>query len=436
MEPRSRPPRTYDRLLAHLTALTMKPNHTSRSALLGLPLLCLCLSAFQSPKVQDDSPPPRPVPQGPAPKEKQSVEIPAAWRSYPNDETRGWLNSLEGKAPPALSTLVNWTSPKPQTWAGLKGKFVLIDMWATWCRPCMASLPKIDSLQNAYPDDLVVLGVHVERAYTKLSMETTAAKKGMTWPLAGDPDSVFSKALGVSTIPAYYVVDRDGVLQVAGAHPNHLADIMTALMGPPKVAIKAAPVKDWPGFPTKKLFATNDLRGKKAPELSVEKWFAKEPDTEGKVVLIEFWTTNIRTSRERMSSLNTMYMELKDDLVIIGITADKFDKARGFWYSQGTRYFGATDRSKKMYDEIGIEAIPHSLLISSDGIVRWQGYPDDQVDPLTMSLVRDVIATDKAASAKRKADGKPAPKVGEKPKDKPAPADKGKGYASVRSGGQ
>ena len=122
-----------------------------------------------------------------------------------------------------------------------------------------------------------------------------------------------------------------------------------------------------------------------------------------------------------------MYMDLKDDLVIIGITADKFERARGYWYSRSTRFFGGTDRSKTMYDSIGIEAQPHSLLISSDGIVRWQGFPGDTQDPLTTNLVRDVIAKDKAERAKREAQPKPAPEDGETPKDQPKPEVKGDG---------
>ena len=428
MDPRRPPPRTYDRFVPDLPSPNMKPIHTSRAALIGLPLLCLSLYGFRvaDATLQDDPPSPRPVPEGPAPKDKEPVVIPVEWRLSPDAEKRRAWNALEGQAPPALDSLVDWTSPESQTWAGLKGKVVLIDMWATWCRPCMEGLPKINALHNAYPDDLVVLGVHVQRGYTKLSMETTAAKKGMTWPLAGDPRSIFASALGVESIPGYYLVDQEGVLRVAGAHPNHLADIVGAYLGPPKEAA-AHVVKDWPPYTEKNLFATNDLRGKAAPDVFVEDWFSKEPDTKNKVVLIEFWTTSVRSSRERIPTLNTMYMDLKDDLVIIGITADKFERARGYWYSRSTRFFGGTDRSKTMYDSIGIEAQPHSLLISSDGIVRWQGFPGDTQDPLTTNLVRDVIAKDKAERAKREAQPKPAPEDGETPKDQPKPEVKGDG---------
>jgi thioredoxin 1 len=53
----------------------------------------------------------------------------------------------------------------------------------------------------------------------------------------------------------------------------------------------AAGAPAWPAVKTKKLYATNDFRGRQAPELKVEKWLTKEPDRQGKVVLVDFWAT-------------------------------------------------------------------------------------------------------------------------------------------------
>ena len=44
-----------------------------------------------------------------------------------------------------------------------KGKVILLNFWATWCGPCRVEIPHLIELQEQYGDDLVVLGVSIER---------------------------------------------------------------------------------------------------------------------------------------------------------------------------------------------------------------------------------------------------------------------------------
>src|SRR5688572_653120 len=44
----------------------------------------------------------------------------------------------------------------------LRGKPVVLDFWATWCRPCRASMPHLDAVQKRYEDRLVVIGLSVD----------------------------------------------------------------------------------------------------------------------------------------------------------------------------------------------------------------------------------------------------------------------------------
>ena len=68
-----------------------------------------------------------------------------------------------------FSNLLN-SQKKSIKLSDLRGKLVIIDFWATWCSPCMAALPKMDSLQKEFKGKLVVLPVTQEKKETLIAM--------------------------------------------------------------------------------------------------------------------------------------------------------------------------------------------------------------------------------------------------------------------------
>jgi peroxiredoxin len=83
------------------------------------------------------------------------------------------------------------------------------------------------------------------------------------------------------------------------------------------------------------------------------------------------------------------------DLVVIGVTDETPAKVQKFMHGTAMNYVVATDPSHKMYKQIGIQSIPHALVITPDGIVRWQGFPDQQGDILTEDVLAQIINTSK-----------------------------------------
>ena len=93
----------------------------------------------------------------------------------------------------------------------LKGKYTLIDFWATWCVPCVAELPNVEAAYAKYHDrGFEVLAVSLDDA-PKAVAEFASARK-LPWPQVhnatsgGDLVEVF----GVGTIPSTYLIDPDG----------------------------------------------------------------------------------------------------------------------------------------------------------------------------------------------------------------------------------
>ncbi|HUI29937.1 MAG TPA: TlpA disulfide reductase family protein [Candidatus Acidoferrales bacterium] len=96
--------------------------------------------------------------------------------------------------------------------SGLKGKTVLINFWATWCGPCKAELPDIESLSKTYASrGLVVIGVSVDKGGSLLSdVSDFASRNGLTYQIVIDNDDVADAYGNVNAIPTSFLVDKNG----------------------------------------------------------------------------------------------------------------------------------------------------------------------------------------------------------------------------------
>ncbi len=158
---------------------------------------------------------------------------------------------------------------------------------------------------------------------------------------------------------------------------------------------------DWPSTKIeKKLYAKNDFRGKTAPKIVTEQWLTgKEPITKDKVVIVDFWATWCPPCRATIPDLNKIAEKFKDDVVVIGISGEKPEVVQEFMKKTEMKYNVGIDTKGKNSGELGVEGIPHVMVISADHIVRWQGFPLDDKDPLTEDVVAKIVTASKAAQA-------------------------------------
>lgn len=118
-----------------------------------------------------------------------------------------WAKSFLNRKAPAL-VVQKWLTPAPNT----KGKFVLIDFWATWCGPCRRAIPELNVLGREFRDKLVVIG---------LSDQTEAKVRAMKEPkidysVAIDPQRRTFRAVGVYGIPHVLLIDPKGYVRWEG----------------------------------------------------------------------------------------------------------------------------------------------------------------------------------------------------------------------------
>jgi peroxiredoxin len=101
-------------------------------------------------------------------------------------------------------------SGKTWTFAGLRGKVVLVNFWATWCPPCRKEMPDLETLYGRFSSKgLVVLGISDEEA---AKVEPFIRERKVSFPVLLDPGRKVNEMFVVEGIPKSFVYDREGKL--------------------------------------------------------------------------------------------------------------------------------------------------------------------------------------------------------------------------------
>jgi len=363
---------------------------------------------------------------------------------------RDKLTKMELQAAPAdlFSTLAAWTGGPALTSDAMKGKAVLVVTFASWEPNSIKVFDRAVRVAEANAEKgLLVLAVHGEKNWD--DAVKLATEKGFKGMLAKD-DGKFRAKLLVDGDPDLYLIDRAGQIRFADFETDSLSKAIERVVtesadqaadqpkqfrallakekseferpGTASAVLKKAVEFTLPDasayskapWPEKNKdqnnLGANDIQEQKLPNAEAfgqkEIWLTEKPDWNGKVILIDFWATWCAPCKKAMPLLDDLAKTWKKDLVIIGntgATEDQKTVERFLRAKNELAYYHTFDDREKdtLYKAVGVRAIPHCVIVSTDGTVRWQGNP---LASNFRNVVELIIAVDPGVQARRKAE--------------------------------
>ncbi|MFG0298428.1 MAG: thioredoxin-like domain-containing protein [Phycisphaerales bacterium JB047] len=331
---------------------------------------------------------------------------------WPEHNTRKLsAKDMQGKPLPVALGNEEWLSEKKPT----EGKVLVLDFWATWCGPCRAASPKLEEIQREYEGKVEVLAIggssDDEGAHKKYVIANKKAYSNLY-----DKRDHINNALQVRGIPHTVVMSSDGVIrwqgnplnrdfkkiveQVINADPLASAQAMgaadpssTGVKTPGSIPDEAYAKANWPEQNKGKLYAANN-QGKKLPAaLGNEEWISEERETEGKVIMLDFWATWCPPCREFSPIADRLQKKYEGKLEVLAISGqrDPESDVRSYIAKHRVSYSHLYDDSQRVYKALKVSGIPHVVIMSTDGVIRWQGFP---LDPSFEQTLDQIIASD------------------------------------------
>ena len=122
---------------------------------------------------------------------------------------------------PEFAGITSWINSEPLTMASLRGKVVLVHFWTFACINCIHVQPYVKAWYDRYAaDGLVVVGVHTpELSFERdlANVRKAVSDDGVTFPVAFDPEFSTWRTYDNKVWPAFYFVDREGVVRYYSA---------------------------------------------------------------------------------------------------------------------------------------------------------------------------------------------------------------------------
>ncbi|MGH8460980.1 MAG: redoxin family protein [Stenotrophobium sp.] len=122
----------------------------------------------------------------------------------------------------------NWINSKPLRWSDLSGEVVLLEFWAFDCWNCYNSIPWLHTLEQRYAGkNFRLISLHtpeLPQEYIRKNLVQKVRQYALTNPVMIDNDYAYWNAMHNQYWPAFYLVDRHGMIRAAYVGETHAGD--------------------------------------------------------------------------------------------------------------------------------------------------------------------------------------------------------------------
>lgn len=92
-------------------------------------------------------------------------------------------------------------------------KVTVLDFWATWCKPCLNAMPKINEIYNGFKDKGVnIIGVSVDSPRNHAKVKPLIYSLGLNYPVVFDMDEDLTTEMNVVALPTLCILNKEGKL--------------------------------------------------------------------------------------------------------------------------------------------------------------------------------------------------------------------------------
>ena len=121
--------------------------------------------------------------------------------------------SIGSDAPPFTAVTLGAT-PKAKTLADYHGDVVLLNIWATWCKPCRTEMPSIQAVHTQLGGKgLKVVAVSIDDAGKQQTIRDFASEFGLTFEILHDSTGAIQSIYRTTGVPETFVIARDGSIR-------------------------------------------------------------------------------------------------------------------------------------------------------------------------------------------------------------------------------
>lgn len=321
-----------------------------------------------------DEPDPRKAqPRPPVPEDPEAEDLALDGDPFAGSQRLVLRNALGDEMAFDFPAGAQWlNTSKPVSMKDLEGKFVLIDFWTYCCINCIHILPELKKLERAFPNDLVVIGVHsakFEKEKGTKNIEEAILRYEIEHPVVNDPEHEIWNMLGARSWPTIALFDPQG---------RFLGKVNGEIQSQPfeELLKKALPYYHEKGFSNAKPLKFDLLKDQQNPSP------LRFP---GKVLADEkssrLFIADSNHNRVVISSLDGKLIDTIGTGAIGhsdgGYAEATFNKPQGMALAGETLYVADTENHMIRRIDLGAKTVTTIVGTGEQGRNAWPGAPDD-----------------------------------------------------------